>query len=149
MARRAVAPTVTAAVLSLGAGYVHLAYMTSHWQEWWAYGAFFLAAAAGQGLFAVLVLRSRSAWLLLAGIAGNVAVVGLYVLTRTSGPPLGPRAGAIEPAGAVDLLTTAAEIAIVVALLAVLGPRARARVVNLLLVAGALLWALRATGHLA
>ncbi len=37
--RRAAAPAVAAA-LSLGAAWVHLAYMTSHFQRWWAYGAY-------------------------------------------------------------------------------------------------------------
>lgn len=36
-----------AAGLSLAAAWVHLAYTASHWQDWWAYGAFFL----GTGIF--------------------------------------------------------------------------------------------------
>jgi hypothetical protein len=147
-ATRAGAATLAAAVLSLAAAWVHLAYAPSHVREWWAYGAFFIAAGAGQALFAPLVLRRPRPWLLHAAIAGNVAIVGLYVLSRTTGPPLGPHARVAEPAGAIDLATTAAEIVLVGVLVAMLGARARRRVVDALLALGFLLWALRLTGHL-
>src|SRR5205823_12618819 len=77
---------VAAAALSLWSGYIHFVYMQSHWQEGWAYGAFFLAAGVGQALYAPLLLRFRGTWLLLAGIAGNVAIVGMYLVSRTAGP---------------------------------------------------------------
>src|SRR3954466_2125622 len=102
--RPATRTAIAAALLSCVAAYVHLVYTRSHWQEWWAYGAFFLACAVGQALFSLLVLRWRAPWLLLAGIAGNVAIAGMYLLSRTDGPPLGPHAHAIENAAPVDLL---------------------------------------------
>lgn len=137
-----------AAALSLAAAWVHLAYAASHLRQWWAYGAFFVAAGAGQALFAPLVMRRPRSWLLLAGIAGNVAIAGMYVVSRTAGPPLGPHAHVPEPAGAIDLATTAAEVALVGVLLTMLGRRPRRVVANLLLAAGALLWALRLGGQL-
>jgi hypothetical protein len=146
-ARRTVAPLV-AAVLSLGAAWVHLAYTASHLRQWWAYGAFFLATGVGQALFAPLLLRRPSAWLVLTGIAGNLAIVAMYVVSRTAGPPLGPHAHIPEPAGGVDLFTTGAEIALVGVLLTLLGGRTRRWVANVLLAGGALLWALRLSGHL-
>jgi hypothetical protein len=141
-------PAIVAAALSLAVAWVHLAYAAPHLRQWWAYGAFFVAAGAGQALFAPLVLRRPRPWLLHAGIAGNVAIVGMYVLSRTAGPPLGPHARVPEPAGGIDLATTAAEIVLVAVLLTMLGGRARRRVVDALLAAGILLWALRLTGHL-
>ena len=138
-----------AAGLSLAAGYVHLAYMQSHWQEWWAYGVFFLATGVGQVLYAPLVLRWPRPWLFVVGIAGNLAIAGMYFVSRTAGAPLGPHAHAIEPAGVIDLGTTAAELAIVVVLIAALGRTARTVVVNALVLAGVALWALRLTGHVA
>jgi hypothetical protein len=137
-----------AAVLSLAVAWVHFAYVGSHFRQWWAYGAFFLAAGAGQALFAPLVLRRPGRWLVLAGIAGNCAIVGMYVFSRTAGPPLGPHAHVPERAGGVDLATTATEIVIVAVLLTTLGPTERRWVANLLLAAGALLWVLRLTGRL-
>ncbi|MEA2381311.1 MAG: hypothetical protein QOH72_1282 [Solirubrobacteraceae bacterium] len=157
--RRAVAPSaagpaartaapVVAAVLSLGAAWVHLAYTASHLRQWWAYGAFFLATGAGQALFAPLVLRRPRPWVAAVGIAGNLAIVAMYVLSRTAGPPLGPHAHVPEPAGAVDLATTAVEVALVGVLLTLLGGRSRRWVANLLLGGGVLLWALRLSGTL-
>jgi len=137
-----------AALLSLGAAWAHLAYSGSHLRQWWAYGAFFVAAGAGQALFAPLVLRRPVPWVALVGIAGNVAIVGMYVVTRTAGPPLGPHAHVPEPAGAIDLATTAAEVVLVGLLLTLLGGRTRRAVVNVLLAAGLLLWALRLVGGL-
>jgi hypothetical protein len=127
---------------------VHLAYVAPHLRQWWGYGAFFIAAGAGQALFAPLVLRRPRPWLLSAGIAGNAAIVGLYVLTRTAGPPLGPHARVPEPAGAVDLATTAAEIVLVAVLLTMAGGRTRRWTLDALLAAGLVLWAMRLTGHL-
>src|SRR3954465_12013176 len=89
VARRAAA---TAALLSLGAAWVHRAYAASHLRVWWAYGAFFLAAGAGQALFAPLVLRRPRPWVALTGIAGNLAIVLMYLVTRTARPPPGPPA---------------------------------------------------------
>jgi hypothetical protein len=142
------AAALAAAVLSLGAAWVHLGYAPSHLHQWWAYGAFFIAAGAGQALFAPLVLHRARPWLLYTGIAGNVAIVGMYVLSPTTGPPLGPHARVPEPAGAVDLATTAAEIVLVAALLTMLGARARRRILDVLLAAGIALWMLRLTGRL-
>jgi hypothetical protein len=154
--QRALTPTVrpeparvVVALLSVAAAYVHLAYTQSHWQEWWAYGAFFLAAAVGQALFAPAVICWRAPGLLLAGIAGNLAIAGMYLLSRTSGPPLGPHAHVIEPARSVDLVTAAAEIGLVGLLVMLLADRAGKSVINVLVLAGAVLWGLRLTGHLA
>jgi hypothetical protein len=134
-----------AAVLSIGACYVHLAYAQDHWRDWWAYGLFFLAVGALQLLFALLVLRWPRPGVALAGIAANLAVVGMYTYSRTVGIPLGPHARVKELAGAVDLTTTASEIVIVALLLTLVGARARRWTVNLLLIAGAVLWVLRFT----
>ena len=146
-ARRTAAPII-AAVLSLGAAWVHFAYTASHLRQWWAYGAFFLATGAGQALFAPLVLRRPRPWVVAVGIAGNLAIVAMYVVSRTAGPPLGPHAHVPEPAGAVDLATTAVEIALVGVLLTLLGGRSRRCIANMLLGGGVLLWALRLSGQL-
>jgi len=137
-----------AAVLSMVGAWVHFAYMTSHWDDWWAYGLFFLAMGIGQGLFAALILLRQSPWLLVAGIAGNLAIIGMYVWSRTWGIPLGPHIGVVEHSKATDLATTAAEIVLVGVLLAMAGSGLRRAVINTLLVAGVALWVLRLTGQL-
>lgn len=136
------------AALSLGAGYVHFAYAESHFQEWWGYGAFFVAAANLQALFAVLLVWRPRAWLPLVGIAGNLAIVVVYVLTRTNGIPLGPHRRVVEEAGAIDWLTTAGQVAIIVALIAMLEGRLRRWLINGLMLLGAVAWLLRLAGPL-
>ena len=41
----------------------------------------------GQGLFAALILLGQSPWLLVAGIAGNLAIVGMYIVEPDVGHP--------------------------------------------------------------
>jgi hypothetical protein len=136
------------AVLTLAAAWVHLAYLESHWDQWWAYGAFFLVVGVAQGLFAVLILAWPRPWVAVAGIAGTLAVIGLYVLSRTIGMPVGPHADFAERAGTIDLATTAAEIGVVAMLLVLVGGGTRRAVLNAVLLSGLVLWALRLTGHL-
>ncbi len=107
--RRRTAPRLAAelaAVLSLAGGWVHLAYWQSHWQEWWGYGVFFLLTGIAQGLFAVLIVMRPSRHAALAGIVGNLAIVGTYFLSRTDGVPVGPHEGLAERATAIDWATT-------------------------------------------
>ncbi len=110
-----------AAALSLLAALIHLWVTPEHFGEWWGYGAFFLVAALAQVLYAPLVLVWPTRVVLLLGIGGNLAIVVLYLLTRTVGIPLfGPGAGEVEGAGFVDLCATASEAGIAVALVAAL-----------------------------
>ena len=145
-----VATTATgaAAVLSLVAAMVHLWVVPAYFGLWWGYGAFFAGVAAAQGLYAVALLRWPGRMLFLAGVLGNLAVVVLYVLTRTSGVPLGPHAGRAEETGVLDMSTTAVELAVIVLLLSQLRGRERGVAVNAVLVAGAAIWVLRLTGFL-
>ena len=106
-----------AASLSLVAALIHLWVMPEHFEEWWGYGAFFLVAAVAQLLYVPIVLGRPSRTVLLAGMAGNLAIVALYLLTRTVGIPLfGPGAGEVEGVGLVDVCATASEVGIAVAL---------------------------------
>lgn len=138
----------TAAVLSLTAAWIHIAFVESHWADWWAYGLTFVAMGAGQAVFVPLLLRRASTWLVVCGIAGNLAIVAMYVWSRTAGIPLGPDKGVVERAAPIDLASTAAEIALIGVLLVMLGRGARRWVIDLMLVAGVLLWVARLTNHL-
>ena len=130
------------------AALVHLWVAPGHFDVWWGYGTFFLAAAFAQGLLAVVLLRWPGRAVPLAGIFGNLSVVALYVVTRTSGVPFGPHTTRAEEAGVLDMATTAVELATVVFLLSLLGGRARVVAVNAVLLAGAGFWALRLMGYL-
>jgi len=94
------------AVCCLVAAAIHLAVFPDHATEWWAYGAFFAGCAVWQTVLGLLLWSGpRPRWLLLAGLASLLAVLVLYVLSRTNGAPLGPHAHVIEPVGTVDLAT--------------------------------------------
>ena len=136
---------LTAAVLSLVAGWIHFAYVSSHWRDWWAYGAFFLGSALFQALFAPAMLKWPNMWTALAGVTGNLGIVGMYVWSRTHGIPMGPHTGIVEKATLVDLSCTAVEIVLVGILLGMVGVTSRRIIVNLLLVVGVALWVLRLT----
>jgi len=144
-------PAVYAASgLSLAAALVHLWATPELLSEWWGYGAFFLAAALLQGSFAALVLRWSGVYpLLFAGIGVNLGLVLVFVLTRTSGVPVGPHEGLVERATPLDLAAMVAELGAVLALTVLLGGRYRRVAVNAMLALGAALWLLRLAGVLA
>lgn len=113
------------AMLSLVAALMHALAAPDHFAEWWGYGAFMTAAVVTQAGFAAALLWASSQraleWIAASGIIGNVAIMALYIVTRTLGTPLGPGAGEVEPVGemgGIDVISTLAEIALVVALIA-------------------------------
>jgi hypothetical protein len=134
-----------AAALSLLAALIHLRVMPEHFEEWWGYGTFFLVCAVAQGLYAPILLRWPGRPILLLGVAGNLAVVILWLVTRTTGIPLfGPHAGEVEEAGALDLICTLAEVGILVGLGALamrgLTTEGRIQIVVVLAVSALLFW---------
>ncbi|HKH11524.1 MAG TPA: hypothetical protein VKA73_10310 [Rubrobacter sp.] len=144
-----------AAALGLTAAMIHLWVTPQHIAEWWGYGAFFLGCALAQGFGSVVLFRWPAQPLFLVGIAGNLAIAVLYVISRTWGMPVGPGLVPFSPSVAhlesPDLLgmgATAAELGLVVILTALLKDSYRARTINALLLAGAALWTLRFTGVL-
>jgi hypothetical protein len=63
------------------------------------------------------LLRWPGRPILLLGVAGNLAVVILWLVTRTAGIPLfGPHTGEVEATYALDLTCTPAEVGIVIGL---------------------------------
>jgi hypothetical protein len=73
------------AALSLIAGLIHLWVMPEHFEEWWGYGVFFLVAAAAQIGYVPILLRWPNRTIFVLGIAGNSAIILLYLLTRAVG----------------------------------------------------------------
>jgi hypothetical protein len=99
------------------AALIHLLATPEHFEEWWGYGAFLLVCAIFQGVYAAVVLRWPARPVLLLGVAANLAVAILWLVTRTTGIPLfGPHAGEIEGVGVLDLACTLAEVGVVVGL---------------------------------
>jgi hypothetical protein len=145
-------PTATfraVAVFSGIAAGIHLGVAPEHFREWWGYGAFFVVAAAGEcALVALLALRPR-VWVLQAGIWATLATMLMYLLSRTSGIPLGPGAGVVEPVDVPGLAATAAEGVLLVVLCRLLAGGERRRTLNALGLVGAALWLAALTGALA
>lgn len=138
---------VLLAALSLAAGAVHLWVLPEHRAVWWGYGLFFLATGLGQVLFAFLLLRSlRPARLIVLGMAGNLAILVTFVISRSAGVPVGPHAGEPEAVGRLDYLTTLDEVVLVAALASCLTGVTRRLTFNAALAVGALLWLGRVFG---
>src|SRR5215218_8925420 len=89
----------SAATLSFLAEAIHLWVTPEHYLQWLGYGIFFLVVAA------------------LLGILGNLAVVALWVYTRTAAVPLGPMAGEAEAVGTLDVVCASVEVLLVVLLM--------------------------------
>jgi hypothetical protein len=114
-------------------GSAHGLVTQQHFQEWWGYGVFFLATAIcliGFGLALITdaidprympgdVNRFRRIMYAL-GVAGNLGILGLYALTRTTGIPLGPESGSVESVGVIDLVAKTTELLAVVGLVVLL-----------------------------
>lgn len=134
-----------AAALSLLAAAMHLWVVPEHFEEWWGYGAFFVVLAVAQGLYALVLLGWPSRAFLLLGVASNLAVAILWLVTRTTGIPLlGPHAGETERVGVLDLACTLGEVGIVAGLGALamrgLPTERRIQVVVVLAVSSLLFW---------
>jgi hypothetical protein len=115
---------------SLAAGLLHAGLTPEHFEAWWGYGAFFVAAAIAQVVLGIGLLSDAFrahdagpgalAWdrrMVLAGLAGQLLLVAFYAWTRLVGVPwLGPEAGEVEAVGLLDLPTKALELASAAAL---------------------------------
>jgi hypothetical protein len=85
----------------LGAAAIHAAQAPSHLAEWWAAGIAFMVMAAVQALLGAAALRTDR-WLWQLAQAVSLATLGLWVLSRTVGLPVGPEAGLPEPVGRAE-----------------------------------------------
>jgi hypothetical protein len=118
-----------AVALSSVAALIHLLVTPEHFGEWWGYGTFMLAAFVAQAIYAAALLVWPG-WklLLLAGVIGNLTIIGMWAVSRTVGIPLGPETGEVEGIGALDLVCTASEATLVVVLMVLLNLYRRGRV---------------------
>jgi len=139
---------VAAASLSLVAAGIHLWATPAHLAAWWGYGAFFMAAATAQTAFVWALALHPGPRVLRAGIWGTVAVLVLYLVTRTAGVPFGPDTGMVEHVGALDAAAAIAQVALLIVLCAALRGRAGDRSAQALLLVGLALWASAMTGVL-
>src|SRR5262245_11408925 len=87
---RANATVTRLAVASLVAAGIHFALIGDPFDEHVAFGLFFAVVALAQALWAVAIVISADRRLIVAGLVGNVAIIAVWVASRTTGLPIGP-----------------------------------------------------------
>jgi hypothetical protein len=112
--RRAATLLPLVALAGVGAAGVHFVVMPEHFEEATVYGLFFAFAATAQLIYSAWLLVRPSRALLAVGAFGNLAIVGLWLVTRLVGIPLGPGAGTTEEFGGLDLLATGFELIVAI-----------------------------------
>ena len=103
-------PLVIASVATAGSALVHFAVAPEHFAEWWGFGLFFVLCAEVQLGWALLLGRIRSNRMLAVGIAGSLALVAVWALSRTTGLPFGPEPGVPEEIGLPDVVSVVLEL---------------------------------------
>jgi hypothetical protein len=104
----------TVAVASACAATIHFAVIDQHFAEYVLFGVFFVVVALAQLGWVVAVVCSSTRRVYLIGALGNALIAVTWIISRTTGLPLGPEAGEPEPLGIADVISTAFEFAIVV-----------------------------------
>jgi hypothetical protein len=105
--------TASLVALSGAAGTIHLTVAAGHFGEDVLFGLFFVVAGVAQVAWAAIVAIAGSGDRLLMLSIGNALIVALWVASRTTGVPIGPKPGVPEQVGYADVLTTVFEVALV------------------------------------
>ena len=93
----------------------------AHFREYWLFGLLFAIVAPLQIVWAALVQRHpANRRVLIAGAVANVVVAAIWLVSRTTGLPIGPDAGTPEAVGVKDVLATADELGLALVVAAVL-----------------------------
>ncbi len=111
---------VLAASVAAMDGLIHIGAAVDHFAESPLYTAVFASLAATQIVWAGLVLRGPSRRVLIFGALFDLGVVGLWAASRTVGVPIAPQAWVPESVGVADLIETAGELAVVLAVWSVI-----------------------------
>lgn len=132
---------VAVAALSIAAGVIHAAVTYEHLQEYLLFGMFFGVVASVQVVWGAALVADPSRRLIAAGLAGNLALLALWAVSRSAGLPLGPHHGA-EAVSTTDLVCAVVEALAVVGAAALLVRHLRERRVR----RSAAAWGLAAVG---
>ena len=97
---------------------VHATVLSDHYREWALAGLFFLALQVAETLLGLAVLLAGGRRVAIAVVAGNLATLGVWALSRTAGLPFGPPVFRVpEAVGAADLACVALELLAIILLL--------------------------------
>jgi hypothetical protein len=133
-----------AGAISALVGLTHLFVSSDYLSRWWGYGYFFIWAGLSQLAFAFVIFllpwlngagnapeekrASTMRLVYMVGVVGNLAIVLLYVVTRTLGVPfVGPAANVVLPLTPLSVAVTLGEVTLVVILLMLARQRLPAR----------------------
>ena len=108
-----------AAILSIGAGVIHVSAAGDHTNLPVMFAGFLVVAALQVTLGALLLWRRPTRWLIVAGVALMVGSIGAWLMSRTQGLPF-LEDGHTEPVGFKDGVTVLFELASIPALLLLL-----------------------------
>ena len=100
---------IVACGLAWGAGLIHVVAAFDHVDEYVPFAVFFALLAPLQFAWGVAVYRRPDRRLLIAGAVGSLAIVALWILSRTTGVPIGPQAWQPERVGVLDAICSADE----------------------------------------
>lgn len=115
-----------AAWLSIAAGLIHAIAMIDHFSHYWLFGVFFLVLTYGQVLWGIALLRGRATdRMLRSGALANLAIVAIWLVSRTAGLPFGPNAGDPEAVGPMDVAATLDQLVLVSYVALLLVPKLR------------------------
>jgi hypothetical protein len=118
---------VTVVGLSVAAGVIHAVAMVDHFSHWWAYGAFFLVITYAQILWGIWVYRHPGdRRYFVAAAVGNLLIVGVWVVSRTVGVPIGPDTWNPERVGAMDIMASLDQVVLAATIVAMIAPASRA-----------------------
>ena len=98
-----------AAGASVAAGLLHYTAVAGHRAEWTLAAVLFTLVGAFQIVWAAWLRTDPRARVLIVGVSVNAVALAVWALSRTTGIPIGPRAGVAEPVGPVDAACVLAE----------------------------------------
>lgn len=91
-------------------GLIHAQAAIQHVDEYALYALFFVLLATTQCVWGIAIYRAPSRKLLSAGATLSLAIAALWIISRTSGLPIGPQPWTPEPVGAIDSIATGNEM---------------------------------------
>lgn len=118
--------TLLLVVLAAAAGLIHAKALLDHATHYWLFAVFFGVLAYAQVAWAFLIYRrpDERRWLMPAAVV-SLAVVVLWIVTRSVGLPFGPWAGRPEPFAITDITASLNELVLAGLIVAILRPGGR------------------------
>ena len=96
--------------LSWAAAIIHVKASLDHFDRSTLEAVLFELAACAQLVWGIAVYRGAGRGVLVAGVAGNLAIAAVWVLSRTIGLPIGPTPGDPEAVGLIDTVASCDEL---------------------------------------